>query len=58
MSILTFFIILGRGLVGSKSMQGWNPLFAKKRDTFVVSDLVLLPVNLAKDSQSSQLSWR
>ena len=37
-------------------MQGWNPLFAKKEDIFMVFDLVLLPMNSAKGSQSNQSS--
>ena len=57
-SALTSLILLGGGLAGSKPIRGWNPLFAKKGDTFVVSDLVLLLVNSAKGSQSGQSSWR
>ena len=54
--ILTFLILLGGGLAGLKPMRGWNPLFAKKENTFVVSDLVILPVNSAKGSQSGRSS--
>ena len=50
--VLTSLILLGGGLAGSKPIQEWNFLFAKKRNTFVVFDLVLLPVNSARGSQS------
>ena len=53
---LTSFILLGGGLAGLKPMRGWNLLFAKKKNIFVVSDLVLLSVNSAKGSQLGQLS--
>ena len=57
-TVLTSLILPRGGSAGSKPMQRWNPLFAKKGDSFMVSDLVFLPVNLAKDSQLGQLSWR
>ena len=57
MSALTSFILLKEGLAGSKLMRGWNPLFPKKKDIFVVFDLMLLPLNSARSSQSSQWSW-
>lgn len=49
-SMLTFFILLERDLAGLKPMWEWNPLFIKKRNTFVISDLVLLLMNFAKGS--------
>lgn len=48
--VLTLLMLLGGDLAGSKPMQRWNSLFAKKRDTFMVSDLVLLLINLARGS--------
>ena len=57
-SVLISLILLGGGSTGSKAMRGWNPLFTKKKDTFVGFDLVLLPVNSAKGSQSGQSSWK
>lgn len=50
-SALTSLILLGRDLAGSKLMQRLNPLFAKKGDIIVVLDMLLLPVNFARDSQ-------
>ena len=55
-SVLAFLILLEGGSADSKLMQGWNPLFAKKGDIFMVSDLMLLPVNSAKGGQSGQSS--
>lgn len=49
MLALISFILLGKDLTGLKPMQEYNFLFTKKRETFIISDLMLLPVNLARD---------
>lgn len=48
--VLTFFILLRKDLAISKLMQEWNFLFIKKKNIFIVFDLVLLSVNLARHS--------
>lgn len=55
---LTSHILLGGNFAGSKAMQGWNPLFAKNKVTFIVSNFILLLTNSNGSGKSEELSCK